>query len=318
MIQIKVFDAAGATDGRPRYPVQWKVMSSSDTLYSESGPYISGPYLGKFGEEAVHGAFELFNAPYPSEVTDFTIRTGGSLIGDTLLYREVYSAPLRFFGFLTIDRALGKADAFAEFGVTFEGNASANRFQSGAGNDILSGLQGDDDLGAGAGRDSLNGGEGNDRLDGGAGRDTLVGSSGNDILLGAGDHDVLSGGAGVDTLFGGVGPDRLSGGVGRDTLVGGSGGDVFVFASAREANGDFVRDFQPNADHIDLSAIDANATTAGNGAFAFIGGAGFSGAAGELRFGGGHLLGDLDGDGRPDFSVEFTRGLVLTAGDFIL
>ncbi|SEM52367.1 Hemolysin-type calcium-binding repeat-containing protein [Loktanella fryxellensis] len=98
-----------------------------------------------------------------------------------------------------------------------------------AGDAILPGMTGDDDViaagggddivRAGAGRDTVFGGTGNDSLDGGAGDDTLYGEAGSDIL---------SGGAGIDSLFGGDGADTLSGGTGNDSLSGGDGDDTFV------------------------------------------------------------------------------------------
>ncbi|MBP9661909.1 MAG: type I secretion C-terminal target domain-containing protein, partial [Aeromonas sp.] len=65
--------------------------------------------------------------------------------------------------------------------------------------------------------------------------DTLYGGDGNDILFGQGGDDFLYGGAGNDTLFGGSGNDilygesgndSLSGGSGNDTLYGGTGNDI--------------------------------------------------------------------------------------------
>lgn len=54
------------------------------------------------------------------------------------------------------------------------GNAAANHFIGGAGNDTLSGL---------GGNDTLEGGSGNDRLIGGTGRDVLIGGPGNDQFV---------------------------------------------------------------------------------------------------------------------------------------
>ncbi|MGE6291066.1 VCBS domain-containing protein, partial [Aeromonas media] len=56
--------------------------------------------------------------------------------------------------------------------------------------------------------------------------DVLIGGDGNDILFGQGGDDFLFGGAGNDILFGGAGNDTLYGESGNDSLYGGSGNDT--------------------------------------------------------------------------------------------
>ena len=72
---------------------------------------------------------------------------------------------------------------------------------------------------------------------------------------------------------------------------------------------------------IDLAAIDAK-TGAGNDAFVFIGTAGFSNAAGELRFfanGTSTIIqADVDGNGTADFEIALATLVTLVAADFIL
>ncbi|MEI6160185.1 MAG: hypothetical protein WCP77_10150, partial [Roseococcus sp.] len=53
----------------------------------------------------------------------------------------------------------------------------------------------------------------------------------------------------------------------------------------------------------DLRRMDANAGLAGDQGFAWIGGADFSHVAGQLRFAGGVLAGDLDGNAVADFQI---------------
>jgi Ca2+-binding RTX toxin-like protein len=82
-----------------------------------------------------------------------------------------------------------------------------------------------------AAANSFSGGEGDDWVEGEAGADTLFGGAGNDTLLGGADGDVLQGGAGNDVLEGGTGNDILAGGV-YDTWNGnynGAGNDTYVF-----------------------------------------------------------------------------------------
>ncbi|MGY6038383.1 type I secretion C-terminal target domain-containing protein, partial [Aeromonas sp. AE23HZ002T15] len=69
----------------------------------------------------------------------------------------------------------------------------------------------------------------NDKADvliGGAGNDILFGQGGNDSLFGGDGNDILFGGAGDDNLFGESGNDTLYGGTGNDNLYGGAGNDV--------------------------------------------------------------------------------------------
>jgi Ca2+-binding RTX toxin-like protein len=84
------------------------------------------------------------------------------------------------------------------------GDANANGFSAGDGDDLLDG---------GAGNDVLQGGLGHDRIFGGDGNDTLYGDDGDDTLDGGAGNDVLNGGLGNNVyLFGkGDGQDRISG-----------------------------------------------------------------------------------------------------------
>lgn len=108
--------------------------------------------------------------------------------------------------------------------------AGDNDVTGGNGDDVFDGGAGNDTLSGGAGDDRLTGGEGNDLLRGGSGDDTLSGGEGDDVLNGGSGDDVLLGGAGDDQISGGSGDDTIEGGAGDDLLSGGSGDDVFVFA----------------------------------------------------------------------------------------
>ena len=150
---------------------------------------------------------------------------------------------------------------------------------------------------------------------------------------GGGGDDVLSGNTVNNVLRGGGGNDRLTGGGGSDTEEGGAGADIFVFTSLGDSLNfvmrsdgkklvpDKLADFVSGTDKIDLSAIDANAGTAGDDAFTFLGTAAFTGHAGELRYevvqGQVHIYGDVDGDARIDFHIV-ASGTQLLATDFIL
>ena len=156
---------------------------------------------------------------------------------------------------------------------------------------------------------------------------TLIGNDGANRIVGKGGADKIDGRDGDDDLYGNGGADRLTGGLGRDKLTGGSGADQFIFNDALEtgttgATRDKITDFsQAQGDLIDLLGIDAE-VGGGNQAFTFIGAAGFSGSAGELRFNQTAtktiVQGDIDGDGVKDFSIELTGVIALVAGDFVL
>ena len=70
-------------------------------------------------------------------------------------------------------------------------------------------------------------------------------------------------------------------------------------------------------DRIDVAAIDANSLLPGDQAFSFIGSGAFTGMAGQLRFAGGFVQGDLNGDATADFMIH-ANALSLAAGDFVL
>ena len=92
----------------------------------------------------------------------------------------------------------------------FLGDANANSFSAGDGDDLVDG---------GAGNDTMYGGVGDDVLTGGAGNDTLYGD-GDGVYGSASGNDVLDGGAGNDVLRGSFGSDTylFGRGDGQDTL----------------------------------------------------------------------------------------------------
>ena len=185
------------------------------------------------------------------------------------------------------------------------------------GNDTLLGEDGDDSIRDGRGNDSVSGGDGADTLRTGNGTDSVHGGDGNDIireegsdvisinylghvlstvggdkLYGDAGNDDIQGGSGHDTIDGGSGNDIIDGGAHVDVMTGGQGSDTFRYDelsdSGSGATRDTVTDFMVSnfgaatIDRIDLSAIDAVQSVAGNQSFTFIGSAGFS-AEGQVR-----------------------------------
>ena len=205
-----------------------------------------------------------------------------------------------------------------------------------AGDDSLGGRAGNDQLFGGAGRDAMAGDAGDDWIYGGKGDDagtiTVPGSS-NPVgppvymdveagLFGGIGADHLYGGGGGDALYGGDDSDVLVGGGGRDLLWGGLGSDSFEFDTLKQskpgkAKHDTIFDFEAG-DRIDLRLIDANTHRAGDQHFKFIGDHHFSDKAGELRYAGGMVKGDVNGDGHADFAVAVFDSPALAKGDFLL
>jgi Ca2+-binding RTX toxin-like protein len=112
--------------------------------------------------------------------------------------------------------------------------------------------------------------------------DTIIGGSTKDLLVGLGGNDLLRGGASPDVLIGGPGDNRF----------------VYVDLSdspAKRGKQDQILGFKRAADLIDLSALGDSLT--------YIGKKAFSRDAGEVRFAGGSLQLDADGNGRADLEI---------------
>ncbi len=181
----------------------------------------------------------------------------------------------------------------------------------------------------------LYGGTGDDEIDGGDGSDSLAGQAGNDTLFGGNGDDHLGGGTGNDTLSGWEGDDALAGRYGADTLTGGGGGDRFVYEEIADSrpgagNHDTILDFagigSAGGDRIDLHKIDADATKAGDQAFAFVASTAVL-KAGQLHVIAGSgtdslVQGEVDGKAGVDFEILVQDGATKPAdwiaSDFIL
>ena len=235
-----------------------------------------------------------------------------------------------------------------------DGSKGADVLYGYAGKDVLDGKGGADRLVGGEGNDTYIVGKGDvvvEKADEGIdlvksvvshalsshienltleGRDNINGT-GNSLantLTGNAGRNTLDGGAGNDKLNGGAGNDRLCGGQGADKLSGGSGADTFVFKSIKEttvasSGRDTIFDFsRSQGDKIDLKAIDASTKSSANQSFDFIGDEKFHKKAGELRYetkaGNTYIHGDVNGDGKADFTIVLDRVIDLKASDFIL
>jgi serralysin len=137
-------------------------------------------------------------------------------------------------------------------------------------------------------------------------------------------NDALIGNDLDNKLFGGAGNDSLTGKLGQDILLGGDGNDTFVFLATSDsptgAGRDVIKDFTPG-DLIDLSAIDAKASTIADDAFTFVGSNTLK-HAGDLRAyihnENTIVAGDTNGDHIPDFQIVLIGHIALWATDFVL
>ena len=168
----------------------------------------------------------------------------------------------------------------------------------------------------------------------GAGSFTGTGNTLDNIIYGGSSDDTLSGGDGNDELRSSAGNDTLNGGDGDDYLVGGGGADIYTggadsdliqigyFESGTGVDADRITDFATGVDIVDLTNWDADFNAPGNQAFTFVGGAAFTGTAGELRtyFDGTDtwVQGDITGDAIADFEIRFDGAVTLSGSDFML
>jgi Ca2+-binding RTX toxin-like protein len=141
--------------------------------------------------------------------------------------------------------------------------------------------------------------------------------SGADSFFGGSRSDAIDGFGGNDTIYGGRGADILKGGSGRDT---------FLYKSIKHSGttidtADIILDFTKN-DRIDLSKIDANPRTSKNDVFSFIGSKDFTNKAGQLRYKAFSsetiVEGDVNSDGKADFSILFDDRIIMKKDYFIL
>lgn len=147
------------------------------------------------------------------------------------------------------------------------------------------------------------------------GADSITGSFYSDTLYGRGGNDTIKGLTGNDKLIGGYGADTLTGGIGNDRFDFNLSAESGISASTRDKIIDFVR----GQDKIDLSGIDANANAGGNNAFTKMFGSNVTFTApGQLKFTGGVVYGNTDGDAAAEFSIQVSGVSKLTLSDFVL
>ncbi|MDH4385034.1 MAG: M10 family metallopeptidase C-terminal domain-containing protein [Caulobacter sp.] len=274
----------------------------NDTLTGNNGANVIS---GGLGNDTLNGAKGLDTVSYEDAASAVTVNlltgqaTGGAGTDQLLGFENI----------------LGSA-----FNDSLTGDGAGNVLVGGAGNDVLDGQAGVDtadygtakaavvaDLGAGTATLGL-------EVDSLVSIENLIGSKFSDSLTGGLTANSLIGGSGNDLIIGGGGADQLSGGAGRDVFRYLTLGDSAVAAK------DLITDLG-GKDRIDLSALDADANTAGDQAFLQV--AAFTGAAGQLRLtydAGAQqttLAVDVNGDGLADFAL-LIAGEHLSAAGWVL
>ncbi len=190
--------------------------------------------------------------------------------------------------------------------------------------------------------DIFDGGAGNDRLiledleDGvtvNLGAQTLVINGTTDTvknferIIATHNADVLIGSNAGERFIGNGGGDTFTGGGGQDKLEGGDGADTFIFSAITDSGKtkttrDIIANFDSDEDHIKIT-FDADTTGGGAGDdfSVLLENAAFTGDAGELRYiyrGGQTVVeGDVNGDGKADFSIAINGHHNLDLSDFM-
>lgn len=221
------------------------------------------------------------------------------LLGNDYLQKAAWADDLIYGDDITPSARDGNDTVYAGGGNdTVYGGGGRDFLYGALGNDKMYGQAGDDKLDGGGSHDTLFGGAGADSVDGGHGRDliyggdgvnspvdgndTLFGFSGDDTIYGNGGNDFIDAYSHEDVVYGGQGNDTIIGGGDKDILYGNEGADTFRYLDRLESypsyrNGlvDVIKDFNvAQGDKIDLRAIDANSSVAGDQAFGFASGPG--------------------------------------------
>jgi Ca2+-binding RTX toxin-like protein len=196
----------------------------NDTIVSNSG---ADTITGGIGTDTFKTGLTLAAINVSGSVGSYAFTS--ILTGDVMTVNEMESYD--FAGTVTT------APATMSFNALGGATAGADVFVSGATDDSVDGLAGNDVIYTQGGNDRVFGGGDNDVIVLGAGDDAGLGGDGDDYVYGGDGNDAIGGGngsdilvadAGDDVVFGGADNDYIYGGAGSNYLDGGTGQDVFI------------------------------------------------------------------------------------------
>ncbi len=157
-------------------------------------------------------------------------------------------------------------------------------------------------------------------------KNLLVSSGGSAISAGSGSTTLY--GSASAHLNGGLSENNFVAGFGREYIQGGAGANIYTFLipnGPQESGAPAViANFDPAKDVIDLSNMDADLTTPGTQPFTFIGTSAFTAAGAQVNYQYNaasnltYVEATLAGDTAPDFEVEISGAVTLTAANFAL
>ncbi|HEY6760420.1 MAG TPA: calcium-binding protein [Baekduia sp.] len=220
-------------------------MTGNLNARADGGPgddRLDATQAGQVELSGGEGADVLLGSPYEDELTGGAgpdAISGGAGV-DTVSYADHATGVAVHLGGSTGDGAPGEGDSIAD---------DVERAIGGAGNDLIVGTDGPDQLTGGGGDDRLEGLGGDDFLWGGSddaakpglpGADAVLGGDGNDELSATGRGSLLDGGAGADRLTA-TGAVVVRPGPGIDHVLAEQGG---AYVDTHEADGttrDLVR-----------------------------------------------------------------------------
>ncbi|HEX2592337.1 MAG TPA: M10 family metallopeptidase C-terminal domain-containing protein [Rhizomicrobium sp.] len=224
-----------------------------DTLIGGGG---DDTLTGGYGDDTLGGGTgnDTLNGGSGNDIVSFATATGGVTV-DLGLSQLTASATEGTDTLISIEGVIG-----SQYDDTFRGTKADNVFNGGDGNDTI-----DYSSATGAIQAALNA----------TFQQATGGGQGNDTLLSI---ENIIGSKGGDTVWGTTGSNIFVGGGGDDLIYSFGGQDTFVYKALSDltSKGDAIIGFDRGAGTLDLSAI---------AGLKFIGGAAFSGAAGEVRVG---------------------------------
>lgn len=230
----------------------------------------------------------------------------------------------------------GAAGSGAAGGTEGIAGLGADGGTGGTGGDgVASGDDGENGLDGADGADGTAGTTGTSGVPGSAGTDGADGTDGTGFSDGVNvdasaltGHLTISGSNEADTMTLGSGGSTVYATQGSDSYILGSGTDTFVYTSATQSDGttytDRLTGFDASEDLIDVSAIDAETSTAGNDAFGAVSnGAGLSAHGINWYYDSGSnttlVQFDTDGNaGSAEFTLQLAGNISLGADNFVV